>query len=111
MAVGEDSTVWLSWNAPLTDGGAAVTGYRLYWSTSRNGQYTAINVVGTSYLHDGVSNGHTYYYKLSAVNAAGEGSTTDVVSATPQARPGTPLELTAEAQDGHDRQIIQEPAP
>jgi fibronectin type 3 domain-containing protein len=80
-----DASVSLSWSAPSFDGGSAVTGYKLYRGTSPN----PTNVVATlpptptSYPDTGLTNGTTYYYKVSAVNANGEGPASGQASATP----------------------------
>jgi fibronectin type 3 domain-containing protein len=90
-----DASVSLSWSAPSFDGGSAVTGYKLYRGTSPN----PTNVVATlpptptSYVDTGVTNGTTYYYKVSALNANGEGPASSQASATPNALvpPSEPL--------------------
>jgi hypothetical protein len=80
-----DASVSLSWSAPSFDGGSAVTGYKLYRGTGPN----PTNVVATlpptptSYVDSGLTNGTTYYYKVSALNANGEGATSSQASATP----------------------------
>ena len=58
----------LSWSAP-SNGGAAITGYKVYRGTT-SGNETLLTTLGnvTSFDDTGVSNGTTYYYKVSAVN-------------------------------------------
>jgi len=77
-------------NAQVTINWTSISGvsyYKLYWSTSSGittGNSTLINALtGTSYLHTGRTNGTPYYYKMSAVNAGGEGALSTEVSATP----------------------------
>ena len=71
-----NSQVTLSWAAP-TSGGAAISGYLIYEGTSpRHETGKPVNgslVNGTSYTVTGLANGTTYYFRVTAVNTAGEG--------------------------------------
>ncbi len=51
------------------------------------GPYTTItdNVTVTSYTDDSLTNGTTYYYVVSAINASGESANSNEASTTPQA--------------------------
>jgi fibronectin type 3 domain-containing protein len=92
----------LAWSAPSSNGGAAVSGYRIYRGTS-SGAETLLATVGnlTSYADTAVVNGTTYYYAVSAVNAAGEGPRSNERSATPVTVPGAPtLVVAAAGKDG-----------
>ncbi|HEX5823475.1 MAG TPA: fibronectin type III domain-containing protein, partial [Candidatus Limnocylindrales bacterium] len=64
----------LTWVAPVSNGGAAITGYRIYRSTSP-GTETFLVAVGNvlSYVDTANSRGVRYYYKITAVNVRGEG--------------------------------------
>jgi len=62
------------------------TSYNLYWSTTNgvtiaNG--TKIAGVTSPYNHTSLTNGTTYYYVVTAVNASGESAPSSQVSATP----------------------------
>lgn len=72
----------LTWAAPADDGGSAVTNYRIYRGTTA-GAETLIATVGNvlSYTDSGLTKGVTYHYKVSAVNAAGEGPKSNGASA------------------------------
>ncbi len=86
-ATGANGTVKLSWSAPASNGGAAVTGYDVYRGTSAGGESAtpvATNVTGTSFTDTGLVNGTTYYYTVAAVNAAGTSPHSGEASATPQ---------------------------
>ena len=90
-AIPGSAQVTLSWTAPTSNGGSPITGYRLYRSAASDGTYTLIaSPVGPTYTDTGLTNGRTYWYRMSAVNAAGEGARSPAVSAnTPQpASPG-----------------------
>jgi autotransporter-associated beta strand protein len=52
-------------------------------NTSGSGYVTITNLTGTSWLDTGLANGTTYYYVVSAIGAAGEGTNSPEVSATP----------------------------
>ncbi len=86
-----NNTVSLNWSAPASNGGSAITGYRVYRSTS-SGNETALTTLGvvTSYTDTAVNNGTTYYYKVTALNAVGESGLSGERSATPFAADATP---------------------
>ena len=69
---GNNSTfaqIGLSWGAPSSDGGNAVTSYVL-----RNGSTILQNSIATSYTHTGLLPYEDYSYTVTAVNAGGEGT-------------------------------------
>src|SRR3989454_145571 len=84
QAAAGDGKVDLSWYQPASDGRSPVTNYRIYRGTT-SGSLTFLSMIGTvlSYADTGRTNGVTYYYAVSAVNAAGEGAQSGEVSATP----------------------------
>ena len=86
-AVGGDSQVSLSWSAPASNGGSAVTAYKIYRSTVSGSETLLASPAGTgtTYTDGTAANGTTYYYKVTAVNAAGEGILSNEASATPAA--------------------------
>jgi titin len=97
-ATAGNGQVALSWTTPA-DGGSPITGYRLYRGTS-SGNLSPYQSLGTGagYTDSGVTNGTTYFYAVSAVNAIGEGSRSSERSATPTApatAPGAPQNVTA----------------
>ena len=64
----------LTWAAPTSNGGAGITAYRIYRSTS-TGTETFLIAVGnvTNFTDTATTAGVRYYYKITAVNVAGEG--------------------------------------
>ena len=78
-AVNGDNTATLNWTAPITDGGAPITQYNIYRSSTQGGPYTLIgtNDSTTGYYDTGVINGETYYYVVTAVNSYGESTYSD----------------------------------
>jgi predicted phage tail protein len=94
-----NTTVALSWKAPSSNGGSAITGYNVYEGTSPGAEAgTPVNtspITGTSYTVRGLTNGTTYYFTVKAVNAAGSSAASNEASATPATVPGAPTGLGA----------------
>src|SRR5437667_301225 len=88
LATAGAGRVVLTWDAPISDGGAVVTGYSVYRGTTP-GSSALFATVGNvlTYADDAVTNGATYYYQAAALNIAGEGPRSNEVSATPTAAP------------------------
>ena len=85
-AMGTDTQITLAWNAPASDGGGPITGYNIYRGTVSDGEVFLINIGNVLLYADlGLGNGDTYYYKVAAVNTAGEGPLSNEASATPDA--------------------------
>jgi len=84
-AVSGNAQVALTWNAV-----SGATGYNVKRSTTNGGPYTnvAANNTSTSYTNTGLTNGTTYYYVVTALNASGESPVSLQVSGTPAATGG-----------------------
>jgi hypothetical protein len=95
-----DSYVKLTWIEPNSDGGSSITNYRIHRGTSLGGESFHAEI-GTllEYNDTGLSNGIAYYYKVSAVNAVGEGALSDEVFETPKKVPSEPTNLIATPSD------------
>ena len=93
------SVIEVSWQAPSSDGGARITAYRVEASESPTTGWTVVATragSATSHRHTGRRPGSRWYYRVSAVNAEGEGPVSRVVFAvTDAARPGRPQALQA----------------
>ena len=94
------TAIELSWDAPTSDGGARITGYRIEASRNRNSGWTIVRVntqsSATTYRHAGLLAGNTWYYRVSAINGRGVGPTSSVANATTDATvPGQPRTLRA----------------
>jgi len=80
-AIAANGQVALEW-----DESVGATSYVLSRSTHRGGPYTLVaTLTATRYTDTSVANGTTYYYVVSAINAAGQGANSSEVSATPYA--------------------------
>src|SRR5437879_5891148 len=87
-ATAGDATVTLTWSAPSSNGGSPITNYKIYRGTSSNGETLKATIANVlTYSDPAVTNGVTYYYQVSAVNAAGEGPRSNEASATPSPPP------------------------
>src|SRR5437773_1930450 len=91
-AIAGNGLVTLQWSGPGFDGGAPVTGYKIYRGTTSGGTTLLVTVAGgnDSYADGGLTNGQAYYYRVSAVNRVGEGALSVEASATPSSGPAVP---------------------
>ncbi len=83
-----NASVQLTW-----PGITGATAYRVYRSLQSDGPFVLIFTANTSFLNDNLTNGTTYFYKVSPINEGGEGPLSAVVSATPQGPPLPPTGL------------------
>ncbi|HYL67470.1 MAG TPA: fibronectin type III domain-containing protein [Nitrosopumilaceae archaeon] len=97
QATSGNSQVTLSWNIPSSNGGSAITNYKIYRSTS-SGTETFLATTGNvlSYTDGTVTNGQTYFYKVTAVNSVGESSPSNEASATPSGGAGVTVQSIAQ---------------
>jgi chitodextrinase len=84
-----DSQVTLSWTASA--GAASYNIYRGTASGSEGSTPIATGITGTGFADAGLSNGTTYFYEVTAVNANGESPQSNEASATPNAVPPNPV--------------------
>ena len=85
----------LTWNAV-----SGATSYKVYRATSQNGTYSLLGTVtATSYINTGAKDGVTYYYKVKAVNSAGESPYSNIVSG--QSKAVTPKPAAPVVKIGH----------
>ena len=82
---GGQTRIDLSWNAPASNGGAAITGYRIEVSTDRS-SWSSLDAntgsTATRYSHTGLTAGSSRHYWVSAINSAGTGPASNVATAT-----------------------------
>src|SRR2546426_4576950 len=111
QASGGESNVALVWEAPSSNGSAPVTNYRIYRGTAPGGE-SLLTTVGNvlTYADGAVTNGLTYYYEVSAVSSAGEGSKSNETFATPRGVPSAARGLTGVAGNAEVTLSWQAPA-
>jgi len=83
--------VSLYWDSPVSDGGSSIVSYNVYRAGPIVGvsvEYKLIKTVQTeAYMDYSVQGNRTYYYRITAVNSAGEGPPSDSISVTPKLDP------------------------
>jgi titin len=94
----------LSWTAPSTDGGSAVTGYRIERSVNAGSTWTVIVAdtasAGTTYSATGLTNGTLYNFRVSALNAVTIGASSLAGSVVPAGVPVAPTSVVAAPTNG-----------
>jgi fibronectin type 3 domain-containing protein len=80
-ATGGNTQISLSWAAS-----SSATSYKIYAGTTSGGEtFNGGTATGTSFIATGATNGTTYYYKVTAVNAGGESGFSNEAFATASA--------------------------
>jgi hypothetical protein len=83
-----NGSVTLTWSAPASNGGATITDYAVYRSTTSGSETQLMKTGGAlTYTDSAVSNGTTYFYEVAAINSAGTGALSNERSATPAGPP------------------------
>ena len=82
-AVGGDGQVVLSWDAPASDGGAAITDYE--YRINGTNPWISIGSTLTTHTVTGLVNGTAYVFQVRAVNRIGTDRVPNQAEATPEA--------------------------
>ena len=98
---GREGVLRVSWDAPLDDGGSAVTAYTVQWK--EKGAIVSVearvtDLANLTYTITGLTNGVPYRVRVIATNGVGDGAATAGVTGTPRDR--VRPELAAAAVDG-----------
>jgi parallel beta-helix repeat protein len=81
-----DSSIILTWDAPVSDGGYPIINYAIYRGEISGDEAYLVQIGNlSSYTDINVTNGATYYYRVVAINNIGEGVSSAPVNATPKA--------------------------
>ena len=87
-----------SWQAPSSNGGSTVTGYRVHWKEAADRWDTAADVsratvTGTTHTITGLTGGVEYAVRVMATNGAGDGPASAEARGTPAAENNAPTGL------------------
>ena len=101
-AKAENAQVLLTWSAPTDNGGSAIIGYKVYYSTTStmgSSPYTTISSPTTyAATVGGLTNGTLYYFWVVAYNAQGDSPASNNLSSTPNVSvPDAPTSLTVDS--------------
>ncbi|MHA2278318.1 MAG: fibronectin type III domain-containing protein, partial [Candidatus Kariarchaeaceae archaeon] len=96
-----NNNVTLSWSSPNSDGGSSITGYTIYRSTTNGTGFVNTGTsVSLNYTDITVTNGITYYFKVTANNSVGQSGFSNEISSIPSQKPTAPQNLTGTSDDG-----------
>jgi hypothetical protein len=84
-----NAQVPLTWTAPASNGGSAITGYVVEWTPS-GGSATTVNTgsATASYTKTGLTNGTAHTFRVAAITSVGTGPYSSSVTVTPAAPSG-----------------------
>lgn len=97
-----NASVSLTWTAPASNGGAAISDYKIEVSVNGSSYSTITRAASTatSYTATSLTNGSAYTYRVSAVNSEGPGATATSSAVTPQTVPGAPTAVLTTVGNG-----------
>ena len=104
---GKEGLLEVSWQAPGSDGGSAVAGYKVQWrsgsedydgTAASTRQAVVTDLAGLTHTITGLTNGVAYTVRVIATNGVGDGAATAAVTGTPRDR--VRPQLAAAAVDG-----------
>ena len=104
----------VSWQAPSSNGGSAVTGYRVQWKGASDSWDTPADVsqatvTGTSHTITGLTGGVAYTVRVTATNATGDGPASTEATGTPDSVASD--QQNEEEEEQQQQQEPQNPRP
>ena len=89
VSVNDTGKLDVSWSFPGSNGGSAVTGYRVQWKEAADSWNTPADVsettvTGTNHTVAGLTDGVEYTFRVFAVNSAGDSTASEDESGTPR---------------------------
>ena len=95
----KDQALDVSWSAPSSDNGAAITGYKVGRCSANcdnadNWTVATLTGTGTTHTLSGLTNGTTYQVRVAATNRSGDSAWSATASESPAYRPATPAKPT-----------------
>ena len=103
VSVNDTQKLDVSWTASTSNGGSAITGYKLQWKQSPDSWNTPADVsetttTGTTHTVSGLTDGINYTFRVIATNSAGDGAASDETNGTP--RETTPPSVSSASVNG-----------
>lgn len=95
-SVGDTQSI-ITWSAPSSNGGSAITGYKVERSPDGISWTQAIASTSSPYTLTGLTNGTAYQVRVTALNGAGTGATA-TATVTPGVVPTAPQNVAATAE-------------
>jgi fibronectin type III domain protein len=90
----------VTWSAPSSNGGSAISSYRIYRGADAASLSFRGTATGLAFADPSLPAGTTFSYAVSAVNVTGEGPLSAVVSATTPVPPAAPANVLAQPGSG-----------
>ena len=97
-----DTTVTLNWNSPAGVDILTISGYRIDTRLGSTGSWITVEdlTTQTEYIVDNLSNGTTYSFRVTGINAGGPGESAFISSSPSGDTPSLVTNLTASPRDG-----------
>ncbi|NBR00134.1 MAG: hypothetical protein EBT97_06695 [Actinobacteria bacterium] len=105
VATAGDGRAGVAWSAPLSNGGAAITGYTATAAAAGSATGTC-TTTGTSCIVPGLTNGVTYSVTVTATNSVGAGTPSDAVTVVPVSGGSAPVAAPSWGLDRIDQRAL-----
>ena len=99
MALSRDESIALTWDPPLSDGGASITGYTIRHLSTPYLTWVEVAATGTSHTLTSLDNGTPYDIEVRASNSEGDSDWSDQITDVPLTVPSQPRSLALTAGD------------